>query len=86
MTLPIELDYFAGTVRRPFAIGGLTLALAVPAINICFKRFNDLEWPAWLAFALVVSNAAVSIALEGSFTVDGSLANFALSFGLTQQI
>ena len=77
--LTIEPNYFTGDVTRPLALAVLTLALVVPEFAVCVKRFRDLEWPAWVAYALVGASAAATIAFDSGLTVDGSPGNLALS-------
>ena len=49
----IQPYYFTAAVTWPVAQAVLTLVLAVPQLAVCIKRFRDLEWPAWVAYALV---------------------------------
>jgi uncharacterized membrane protein YhaH (DUF805 family) len=78
-SLIIQPDYFTAAVTRPVAEAVLTLVLAVPQLAVCIKRFRDLEWPAWVAYALVGASTAATIAFDSSLTVDGSPGNLALS-------
>ena len=63
-SLIIQPDYFTAQVTRPVAMAVLTLALAVPQLAVCIKRFRDLEWPAWVAYALVGASTAATIAFD----------------------
>jgi uncharacterized membrane protein YhaH (DUF805 family) len=76
----IEPNYFGGDATHPVALAVLALALAIPEVAVCVKRFKDLEWPTWIACALVGAGTAASIAFD--FTVDGSAANTALAFAV----
>ena len=63
-SLIIQPDYFTAAVTRPVAQAVLTLVLAVPQLAVCIKRFRDLEWPAWVAYALIGASTAATIAFE----------------------
>ena len=63
-SLIIQPDYFTAAVTRPVAQAVLTLVLAVPQLAVCIKQFRDLEWPAWVAYALVGASTAATIAFE----------------------
>jgi len=76
----IEPNYFSADATHPVALAVLALALAVPEVAVCVKRFKDLEWPPLVAYALVAASTAASIAFD--FTVDGTLANTVLAFAV----
>ena len=78
-TLAIQPDYFAASVTHPLGLAVLALALMLPQSAVCAKRFRELEWPVWLAFALVGASTAAWIAFDSRLTVDGSAGNLALS-------
>ena len=78
-SLIIQPDYFTAQVTRPVAMAVLTLALAVPQLAVCIKQFRDLEWPAWVAYALVGASTAATIAFDSELTIDGSTGNLTLS-------
>ena len=77
--LLFEPGFLNGEIRRPLAAAALIVLFAVPELAIVVKRFNDLEWPQWLAYALVVPCAAVTILLNTGMTKDGTVADTALS-------
>ena len=79
MTLLIQPDYFSADATHPFVLAALSLAVMVPELAVCTKRFRDIEWPVWLGFAIVVAATAASIALDCGLTADGSAGNLALS-------
>jgi uncharacterized membrane protein YhaH (DUF805 family) len=81
-TLAIQPDYFTGDVTRPLPLAVLTLALMVPQYAMCAKRFRDIEWPVWLAFAIVGASTAATIAIDSPLTADGTAGNLALSIAL----
>ena len=76
--LLFEPGFLNGEIRRPLATPALTVLFAVPELAIVVKRFNDLEWPQWLAYALVVPCAAISIMSNTGMMKDGTVANTAL--------
>jgi uncharacterized membrane protein YhaH (DUF805 family) len=76
--LLFEPGYLNGEINRPVVAAAVTVLFAVPELAICVKRFNDLEWPQWFAYALVVPCAAVSIILITGMTKEGTVANAAL--------
>ena len=79
VSLLIQPDYFSADATHPFVLAALSLAVMVPELAVCTKRFTDIEWPVWLGFAIVVAATAASIALDCGLTVDGSAGNLALS-------
>jgi uncharacterized membrane protein YhaH (DUF805 family) len=81
-SLIIQPDYFTAAVTRPVAQAVLTLVLAVPQSAVCIKRFRDLEWPAWVAYALVGASTAATIAFDSNITIDGTPGNLALSLAV----
>ncbi len=76
----IEPNYFGGDATHPVALAALALALAVPEVAVCVKRFKDLKWPPLVAYALVAAGTAASIAFD--FTADGTPANTVLAFAV----
>ena len=81
-SLIIQPDYFTAAVTRPVAQAVLTLVLAVPQLAVCIKQFRDLEWPAWVAYALVGVSTAATIAFDSNLTIEGTPGNLTLSLAV----
>jgi uncharacterized membrane protein YhaH (DUF805 family) len=72
----VVAGYLRGDVKRPLVLVAIELIFAVRTLVIVLKRFNDLEWPRWLALATVAACTAVDIAdlALGGLTTDGGIA------------